>query len=195
MSAPRLAAMNEAIRIGDAARVRLLLRAGVPADGGLDGVTWVRFAASLVREEIFELLVAAGARLDEPELLEWAVDGGGGRIVPSLAVVRRILAANPPDPGGATRALRFACVHEAPEVVAALLEAGADPDGGSESTGVSALGVAARYGRIAVIDMLLAAGADPTRLVREAGRAEPLADYARRWGHPEAAARLAAARR
>lgn len=162
MASPdRMRAMHDAIIDGNLAKVRLLLKAGAPADGVLDKMPFVTLAAMLVKEDVFELLVASGASLSTPELLEYSVDGGGGRLRPSLAIVRRVLEGAAHDPATINRTLRFACVSGSPQVVQLLLAQGADPNERDPQSGESPLDNAVEHGRQEVVEVLLAAGAKP----------------------------------
>ena len=160
----RMKAMNDAIIDGDIAKVRLLLKAGVPASGETDGFPFLCLAAMLVKEDIFALLLASGAAVTTPRLLDWAVDGGGGRLKPSLAIVQRILREVPHDRDALTAALRFACVSGNVNIVRLLLQMGADPNGRDEVYN-SPLSNAIRQGHADVVNVLLEEGADATQTV------------------------------
>jgi ankyrin repeat protein len=163
----RMTAMCDAIKDGDVAKVRLLLKAGVPAAGETDNFPFLYLAAMLCKEDIFTLLLDSGASVQTPRLLDWAVDGGGGRLKPSLAIVQRILREVPHDKAALTSALRFACVSGNVDVVRLLLSRGADPNGHDEEMNACPLSNAIRHGHAEVVDVLLEAGADATRPVCE----------------------------
>lgn len=68
MTSPdRLAAAREAVIAGNLAKLRLLLKSGVPADAPLPGSSMLRLAARFGHGEVFDALVAAGARIDDPD--------------------------------------------------------------------------------------------------------------------------------
>jgi hypothetical protein len=70
ISTARMIAMRNAIVDGDSAKVCLLLKAGVPAPGEVDGFPFVWLAVSLCKAEIFDLLLGNGALITTPKLLE-----------------------------------------------------------------------------------------------------------------------------
>lgn len=190
----RMTAMRDAIVDGDIAKVRLLLKAGVPASAETDGFPFLCLAAMLVKEDIFTLLVDSGAPLTTPRLLDWAVDGGGGRLKPSLAIVERILREVPHDASAVTAALRFACVSGNVDVVRLLLAQGGDPNSHDEEANACPLSNAIRHGHAEIVDLLLEAGADATRPVCEedevgdlTGRNVSFVDLAVQQGYPEIA--------
>jgi ankyrin repeat protein len=166
----------------------------VPAAGEVDRFPFLFVAASLCREEIFEVLLGHGASIHTPELLAYAVDGGGGRLRPSLAIVQRVLNEATHDTDSLTQCLRFACVSGNPEVVKLLIQRGGDVNGVDPQDKNTPLTNAIRQGRAEVVQVLLAAGADPTRPVRKenhlgelTGKASTLMDFAVRAGYPEIA--------
>jgi ankyrin repeat protein len=186
--------MRDAIIDADIAKVRLLLKAGVPASGEIDGFPFLCLAAMLVKEEIFTLLLDHGASLATPRLLDWAVDGGGGRLKPSIKIVGRILREIPHETSAVTAALRFACVSGNVDVVRLLLEQGADPNSRDEQHNDCPLSNAIRQGHAQVVDLLLEAGADATRPFLEeddlgdlTGRNITFVDLAVQHGYPEIA--------
>jgi ankyrin repeat protein len=123
------------------------------------------WAAKADRAEVLELLVELGARLDA-------------------------------DPYRGTPLVWAAC-NGCVASVRKLVELGADPSqrttfgGATHGEGVTALHLAAQSGRTEVVEALLELGADPT--VRDALYDSPPAGWAAFDGHPELAARLAAA--
>ena len=196
VSPDRMIAMNHAIMDGDTAKVRLLLKAGVPAAGELDRFPFLFVSAMLCKEEIFDLLLSHGAPITTPQLLDYAVDGGGGRLRPSIRIVQRILSEVPHDTEALTRSLRFACVSGNVEVVRLLIERGADPNSFDDKSKDSALSNAVRQGHAEVVAVLLDAGADPTQPVwdedddGEFTVTSTLVDLAVREGYPEIAKML-----
>lgn len=186
--------MRDAIIDGDIAKVRLLLKAGVPASGETDCFPFLCIAAMLVKEDIFTLLVDNGAPLTTPRLLDWAVDGGGGRLKPSIAIVGRILREVPHGRSAVTAALRFACVSGNVDVVRLLLEQGGDPNGQDEEANACPLSNAIRHGHAEIVDLLLESGADATQSVYEeddlgdlTGRKVTFVDLAVQHAYPEIA--------
>ncbi len=193
VSPARITAMRDAIVEGDVKKVRLLLKSGVPAASG-ERIPFVCLAASLSRTEIFELLVENGASLDSEELLEYAVDGGGGRIMPSVAIVEKLLASRDYPSEILNRSLRFACVSGSPEVVRKLVEKGADPNAFDQTQMDFPLSNAVLHGRIAVVAELLNLGANPNvevfeenELSEKTGNKITLVDLAIQHGFPEIA--------
>lgn len=161
VSPDRLQAMSAAVLANNLPKIRLLLKAGVPADGEWEKTHFLTLAAMHGREEIFDLLAAHGANIKRPDLLAWSVDGGGGRNRPSLGIVQKVLAATEADPETLTAALRFACVSGCPDVVRLLLSEGADPNGVDPDYKYFPLFNAVSEGRAEVVRVLLDAGADP----------------------------------
>jgi ankyrin repeat protein len=187
-------AMRNAIMDGDIGKVRVLLKAGVPAAGEVDGFPYVWLAASLCREEIFDLLLGNGALITTPKLLEWAVDGGGGRLRPSTAIVQRILIEVSHEKDTLNRCLRFASVSGSADVVRLLIQRGADPNGLDDRDNSFPLAHAVRYGHVEIVRVLLDAGANPTQPVWDeddvgdrTGTTSTLMDLAIRQGYAEIA--------
>jgi ankyrin repeat protein len=179
-------ALFKAIKAGDAEAVASLLAADPKLASARDetGVSVLLQALYQRRDEIARLLRAQRSRLD---LFEAAALG-------DLAEVRRHveegadLRATSPD--GFT-ALGLAAFFNRPEVVALLLQAGADPDARSDNPlQVSALGSAAASGALEAVEVLLASGADPD--ARQAGGVTPLMSAANQ-GSLRLAQRLLAA--
>lgn len=199
MTSPdRLAAARDAVIAGNLAKLRLLLKSGVPADAPLPGSSLLRLAARFGHGEVFDALVAAGARIDDPELLEYAADGKN----PSPAIIARILAEAPPAQSGLDAALRFACVQGSSEVIAALIAAGADVNARDPFHGDCALLNAILHGQEGAAAQLLEAGADPQVRVFDDPDESPAEnphkgktalELAEALGHARIAARLRAA--
>lgn len=126
LSAPPLV---EAARLGDAARVRALLRTGADANASTpDGTTALHWAAELGEADAVSALLARGAN---PNSL---------------------------NRYGATP-LRGACLGGSLAAVQALLKAGAKPDAARDESGETPLMVAARAGHLGIVQALLGAGA------------------------------------
>lgn len=124
----------EAIRAGDAGRLKALLDQGGDANSrDAYGATALMLAAHAGRLDLVNLLLAAGAEVDAKDELGWT-------------------------------ALMKACYNDLedrgyPEVVARLIEAGADPNA-KIAYGIRPLMLAAGYGEAGVCEALLAGGAD-----------------------------------
>lgn len=124
----------EAIRSGDAGRVKSLLEQGAEVNArDAYGATALMVAAHSGKLEMVNLLLAAGAEVDAKDELGWT-------------------------------ALIKACYNDVedrgyPEIVSHLIEAGADPNI-KIGYGIRPLMLAAGYGEAAVCETLLAGGAD-----------------------------------
>ena len=151
-------ALHGVARAGDARQVRALLEAGVPVDAHDEaGCTPLIIAGVHGQVASMRQLVEAGARLD-------GRDAGKLRWPPLMHALHA-------DRAGAALA---------------LLEWGADP-GVCEDSGYNALMMAASRGDHAVVDELLARGADPTA---ELFLGFTALDYAIGYGHPGVVRRL-----
>ena len=160
VSPSRLKAMGSAVIAGDARKVRLLLRAGVPPGAGDGSVTFPEAAAMNADEGMFFLLADAGADTSDPEVLT-AAAGGDGRGGPTLArIVDALLGTHRYDQAVLDDALRYACVAGGVRIVRALLDAGGDPNG-VDGLGFFPLRNAVQEGHAEVVRVLLAAGANP----------------------------------
>jgi uncharacterized protein len=214
--------LAEAVKKGDASRVRTLL-AQAPAlaaarDG--QGVSMVLLALYHRQREVAEVLLAASPPLD---VFEAAAVGRLERLRELLAGDRS--AANAWSADGFFP-LGLACFFRQPEAVRLLLEAGADAraaarnpmrvtslhaaaaarsapialmllDHGADvnarqQAAYTALHAAAQHGDVELVDLLLSRGADPT-LRSEDGK--DAAAHARANGHDALADRLSAAAR
>lgn len=175
MSSPdRLRMFGQAVATGDAKKVRLLLRAGVSAADG-EGEPFVITAARFAQADVFDLLIEHGAPIDHPELLEWAVDGDGGRGPVSLHIVQRVLREGATTPADRDAALRVASAGGSADAVDALLAHGASPNAMDPEFMDFPLYNAVLNGHLDIVARLLAAGADPSARVRSLDDAgEPL---------------------
>ncbi|WP_066530303.1 ankyrin repeat domain-containing protein [Erythrobacter sp. CCH5-A1] len=199
MTSPdRLAAARDAVIAGNLAKLRLLLKSGVPADAPLPGSSLLRLAARFGHAAVFDALVDAGARIDDPELLEYAADGK----TPSPAIIARILAEAAPAQAVRDAALRFASVQGGGTAVAALIAAGADVNARDPFSGDCALLNAILHGQEEAAALLLEAGADPQVRVLDDPAETPAEnphkgrtalELAEALGHTDIAARLRAA--
>jgi hypothetical protein len=125
-----------ATKAGDAKTVRMMLKAGVPANhfvAGLsetDRCSLAHFAAKHGQFEIFEFLVEAGAGIDEPEQVSWRpaismLECACSANSPSLEIIRKILKEGHPTQTFLDQSLQVAAYgHSA--IVEELLAAGAN---------------------------------------------------------------------
>ena len=147
-----------AVKAKDADAVRALLaahpdlrRARIPG-----GMGFLHLAAYLRASQVVDALLAAGV---EPDVFEAAALGDTARVRALVAKDRGLLVAQGPD--GAC-ALHLAAHFGHAETVKALLNLGAPVDllsGGAFRN--APLHAAAAGGRVAMVDLLLAAGATP----------------------------------
>lgn len=192
ISPDRIDAMRNAIIAGDLNKVRILLKAGVPATSG-DVTPFVCLAAMHCREDIFDLLIANGAPMDTPRLLETAVGGAGGRHQPSFSIVKKVLSRTIHDLETLDNCLRFACVSGSVEVVRLLLERGANPNAQHPKYKFFPLSNAVERGHLEIVRELLNHGANTTMEVWEfkenalTGNTSPLVDVAIQNGYTEIA--------
>lgn len=156
-----------AVKAGDAAAVEWIVAADPELAGAYEnGVSAVRIALYHRQPAALQALLAAQPPLDglDHAALGWDED------------LRRDLAA---DPGLVARrsadgftALHYACFFGGAAAVAALLEAGADPDADAVNPPVRPLHSAAAVQDADAIRLLLEAGADPN--AKEAAGFTPL---------------------
>jgi ankyrin repeat protein len=151
-------ALLEAVRAGDAERVRTLLDAGADpnaSDGGKNALHWNAMWGKRDRLGVLSQLVEHGAELDTPDS-----DG-----VPALV---------------------WAVAGKHADLIVALIDAGADPNG---KGAFPPLFQAAYQGKAEFAELLLAKGADPA-LTHEGKDA---ASWAEKGKHLDLAKRLRAA--
>jgi hypothetical protein len=149
---PRLrAALKGSVEVNNPAVAEVLLAAGVNPDLGQPIVD----AVGRRDHRCLRLLVAHGARVQRTWALGAAVSGDDPEAVALLLDALRETGGSVADV--ATEHLPDAAANASMPVVAALLDAGADPDASGD--GVSALRRAVRTGRRDVVARLRAAGA------------------------------------
>lgn len=159
----------EAVAAGDAERLRALLGEdpGLAAARDDEGVSLVRRARYVMREDLVDVVLAAGPELDvhdaaavgDGERLKTLVDGDPGLV--------RALASDGFAP------LHLAAFFRQPHAVRLLLERGADVNvPAANESRVTPLHSAAAAGDRDCVRMLLAAGADPN--ARQRGDFVPL---------------------
>lgn len=162
----RPSSLTKEVRAGHLAEVRLMLASGTDPNIP-DGKSWtpLHYAANSGKAEIVEALVSAGARVNVRSKKGWTPL--------SLAVlrrhtpiVRRLLAAGADVTGknGAGDPLIISAAHfnlhsSEPEIVQALLDAGADPNA-RDRDGLTPLMWAAAMGPPDLVALLLRRGAD-----------------------------------
>lgn len=151
---------------GDAEVARILIDAGadLEAVGPATGGTALHHAAVFGMTDVIDVLVAAGARVDDIAVAAAAGDVTGWLRV-DTPVQDRI------------RALVMAADHERLDVIDQLIESGTPVDAADAKWGRQALRIAAQNGRPASVRRLLFHGADPN--VRDAERQRTALDWCR----------------
>lgn len=163
VSPDRVRAMEDAISDRNLKKVRLLLKAGVPADhvyGVVRGFTFLHLAASVGDAEIFSCLAEAGAAINRPGLLETAAC----RDRSSPTIVEMVLSAGNPSQSDRDEALLYAANNPNLGIVDLLLGAGASPRYQNDE-GATALMHAVMSGHREVVTRLAALGANPDRRI------------------------------
>jgi hypothetical protein len=165
VSPDRILAMQQAIEDRNLPKVKLLLKAGVPAEHYYHpslGLSFAKLAAHTGDLAIFCCLVDAGANIKSSgaagaPLLQEAVCTKSA----STEIVAKVLAEGACSQSDLDRTLLFAPEFGNLEIVNRLLAAGASPRF-KDDDGASALMHAVLYQRSAIALRLLEAGADPT---------------------------------
>jgi hypothetical protein len=170
-----------AAEAGNLAEVVALLSAGVPAlDPDRWGWTALHAAAERCHPDVVRVLLESGANVDvhDEASVTPLLGAAGGADVPTLRLLVEAGAdVDVTDPSSGDTPLSRAVLYANLEVVALLLDAGADPNGGE------ALFVAADTGNVACVERLVAAGADPGLQVD----GQTAAQLARSEGHEKVA--------
>jgi len=132
-----------AVLAGDVAKTTALLKSGADCNSSNgEGATLLMLAAGAGNFEMVEMLLAAGANVDATDARGWT---------PLMKAL-----------------FNYELNRGFPDVVSVLIDAGADIEH-QVSYGTRPLMIAAGYGEAAVVDVLLAAGAD-TGAMNEGGR-------------------------
>jgi ankyrin repeat protein len=140
---------------GESALVRQLLGSGADVNEvDASGRTALYRAVTKERTGTAAILLDAGARADDPDILDQAVALGQ---VSLLEALLRHGAVAVPVSRDRPSALQIAVREDRPEAAAELLRLGADPDVGFRD--LTPLMLAAREGRTEIVDQLLGAGA------------------------------------
>lgn len=127
-----------AIEAGESKTVRMMLKAGVPANHFVAGMSandqrsLAHYAASSGQFEIFETLIAAGANIDALQEYSWRapmsmLECACSARLPSLKIIQKILGEGRPSKDHLNQSLLAACSGHV-TIVDALLLAGADPN-------------------------------------------------------------------
>jgi cell wall assembly regulator SMI1 len=168
-----------AIEAGDSKMVRMMIKAGVPANHIVTGTCatdqsgLAHLAAACGQFEIFETLITAGADIDAFETCSWRppksmLECASSARLPSLEIVRKVLAEGHPSQEHLNQSLLAACYgHIA--IVDVLLAADADPNFVDQSHDTPLI-VAILSDSEDVALRLLEAGADATGLIRNKDR-------------------------
>lgn len=156
-----LHAMKLAIIDGNIKKVRLLLKAGVPPTADVNGFTFLQLAAALANEEIFYLLVEAGADTSHSELLTTAADGNSRGGPTSPRIVQDLLSTHHYDQVTLDDALRYSCITGNLDIIRMLVEAGSNPNSVNH-LGAFPLRNAVQEGHLEAVQYLIGVGASPT---------------------------------
>lgn len=166
-----------ALRFGDARAALELLTLGgdvsrpdseglVPVEIAAEGSPYATQAHVDARTEIIAALLAKGAPIGPSALVRAACLGAGK----ARALVQLLIKAGAPAKGldvDDMTLLHLACTYDLPEALEAGLAAGVDPNApvaaGSFDGGSTALHIAVKKKREAMVARLVAAGADPER--------------------------------
>ena len=157
----------DAAQRGDLDAVRALLRDGADVNAAQgDGMTALHWAAHHDDDELVDVLLYAGARVDSGTRIGHYTPLHLAARAAGTTVVEMLLDAGS-DPNAATTNSGAAPLHLAaatgdPGVVATLADAGADVNGLEGAWGQTPLIFAAANNRVAAMDVLLKAGADPS---------------------------------
>ena len=157
----------DAAQRGDLDAVRALLRDGADVNAAQgDGMTALHWAAQHDDDELVDMLLYAGARVDSGTRIGHYTPLHLAARAAGTTVVEMLLDAGS-DPNAATTNSGAAPLHLAaatgdPGVVATLADAGADVNGLEGAWGQTPLIFAAANNRVAAMDVLLKAGADPS---------------------------------
>jgi len=196
VSPDRILAMEKAIEDHALAKVRLLLKAGVPANHVYQptlGWSFAWLAAHVGDFPIFCCLIDAGADINARGttgtiLLEAACSRQA-----SAAIVAKVLAESARSQADLDETLLYAPEFGHLEIVEQLLAAGANPRYANEE-GATALMHAVMHRQSAIALRLLAAGADPARripyeehykkTILEAAAVHQMEDFVRACGNP-----------
>jgi cell wall assembly regulator SMI1/ankyrin repeat protein len=169
-----------AIEAGDAKTVRMMLKAGVPANHFVTGMSatdqcsLAHYAAASGQFEIFETLIAAGANIDALQEYSWMapmsmLECACSARLPSLEIIQKILSEGRPSQDHLNQSLLVACYGHL-SIVDAILLAGADPNW-VDSTFDTPLIVAILSDCEDVAIRLLEAGADGNGFIKNKDRA------------------------
>jgi cell wall assembly regulator SMI1 len=169
-----------AIEAGDCKLVRMMLKAGVPANHFVTGMSatdqcsLAHYAASSGQFEIFETLIAAGANIDALQEFSWRapmsmLECACSAQSPSLEIIQKILSEGRLTQDHLNQGLLASCYGHV-TIVDALLLAGADPNF-VDSTMDTPLVVAILSDCEDVAIRLLEAGADGNGSIRNKDRA------------------------
>jgi len=132
-----------AVLAGDVAKTAALLKSGADCNASNEeGVTPLMLAAGAGQEEMVEMLIKAGAKVDSADVRGWT------------ALFKALF--------------NYEQNRGFPEIVSTLIEAGANIEH-QVAYGTRPLMIAAGYGEARVVEVLLAAGVD-TAAMNEGGR-------------------------
>ena len=157
----------DAAQRGDLDAVRALLRDGADVNAAQgDGMTALHWAAQHDDDELVDVLLYAGARVDSGTRIGHYTPLHLAARAAGTTVVEMLLDAGS-DPNAATTNSGAAPLHLAaatgdPGVVATLADGGADVNGREGAWGQTPLIFAAANNRVVAMDVLLKAGADPS---------------------------------
>ena len=157
----RVSEFLDAAALGDVSVVRLFVEGGMPIDAAFGGWTALHEAARNGHLEVVRYLIDRGASVDR-SVRALALRGGHGDVVRYLARAR-VAARGALDSLGIayTDSVFLAAAQEGDlAVVKLFVQAGMSVEVADDEHGVTALHIAAFWGRLEVVEFLVGAGAD-----------------------------------
>lgn len=169
--------LHSAVTRENIGATRILTDAGVPLEAATDGFTVLTYTAQDGLDAFATLLIDAGASTqgaptEGPTPLYIAAQNGHGQMVMLLLEA----GADPDDGGTDSSPIIQAAAQRQVDMLALLVDGGADVDATREDSGWTALMWAANNGDVDSITELLSLGADPTLTADDGRTAQQIAE-------------------